>query len=362
MTKRFDFASSGLLNNAQRQVCAARPRDRRGASAREKIMPTLSKFVRFVAAAALAALAFAPAPASAQQWPQRAVKFILPLGPGSGVDISARMFAEKLSAQWGQPVVVENRPGGDGIIAIQAFLTANDDHTILFAPASSFTAHPFQHEKLPYQPSDLVPIARVSNTIVVTAVPASSPISSVKDLMERVKAEPGKLNFNTATGVTDYLFDGYFKNAGLSMTRVPYRDTVQALNDLGEGRIQMWSGALAIARPHVQSGRVRLIATTNSQRSPGLPDLPTIAEAGYPDLTFDGLVGVFGVGDATGKFKDKIAGDVQAAAKDPAIATRLTATGQIVSPGGGADLAASIEAQRQSVAAMAKTLGPRTTQ
>jgi tripartite-type tricarboxylate transporter receptor subunit TctC len=325
-------------------------------------MSTIKTIMRAAAAVVLAAVALSATPSFAQQWPQRAVRFILPLGPGSGVDISARMFAEKLSAQWGHPVVVENRPGGDGIIAIQAFLTANDDHTILFSPASSFTAHPFQHEKLPYAPSDLVPIARVSNTVVVVAVPASLNISSVRELMERVKAEPGKLNFNTATGVTDYLFEGYFKNTGLAMTRVPYRDTVQALTDLGEGRIQMWSGALAIARPHVQSGRVKLIATTNSQRSPGLPDLPTIAEAGYRELTFDGLVGLFGVGDASGKFKDKIAADIKAAAADPAIANRLTATGQIISPGGGAELAASIEAQRAGVEAMAKTLGPRKTQ
>ena len=106
-------------------------------------------------------------------WPTRPVKFILTLGAGSGSDIGARLLADRLSQRWGQPVVVENRPGGDGIVAINAFVRAHDDHVLLFTPTSSFTAHPFLHENLPYKPSDLVPITRVSNTIVAISVPTS---------------------------------------------------------------------------------------------------------------------------------------------------------------------------------------------
>src|SRR3954462_8505015 len=106
------------------------------------------------------------APVNAQEWPVRAVKFILTLGPGAGADISARLLAEKLSAKWGQPVEVENRPGGDGFVAINAFAGARDDHTMLFGPASSFTARPYLHSKLPYDPRDLAPVARVSSTLV----------------------------------------------------------------------------------------------------------------------------------------------------------------------------------------------------
>jgi tripartite-type tricarboxylate transporter receptor subunit TctC len=313
-------------------------------------------------AIAVSVLAFAATSAHAQSWPQRSVKFILPLGPGSGVDISARLFADRLTGRWGQPVVVENRPGGDGIVAITAFISAGDDHTLLYTPASSFTAHPFLHDKLPYDQRDLAPIARVSTTIVVAAVPASLNVASVKELMELAKAKPGTLNFNTATGVTDFIFDGYFKTAGLSVTRVPYRDTVQALNDLGEGRIQLWVGALAIARPHVQAGRVKLIAITNSQRPPGGPDVSTITEAGYRELTFDGLTGLFGPRDMAPALRERIAADLRTAAADPEIAARLTATGQVVSPGSGAEFAASIEAQRNAVATFAKTLGSKPSQ
>src|SRR5258705_4923640 len=119
----------------------------------------------------VAALALVGAPSRAQTpaWPQRAVKFIIPFGPGAGADIGARLFADRLSRRWGQTVVVENRPGADGIVAITAFVNANDDHTLLFAATGSFTVHPFQIEKLPYEPRDLNPIARVSNTVLVVA-------------------------------------------------------------------------------------------------------------------------------------------------------------------------------------------------
>src|ERR1700738_3668249 len=112
-------------------------------------------------------------------WPQRAVRFILPLGPGSGSDLGARLFADRLTARWGQPVVVENRPGGDGFVAISAFLGAHDDHTLLFAPTSTFTAHPILHQTLPYHPRDLVPIARVTNTLISISAPACLTDSSL---------------------------------------------------------------------------------------------------------------------------------------------------------------------------------------
>ena len=115
---------------------------------------------------------------SAQTWPTRPVRFIVPLGPGSGVDITARLFADKLSRKWGQPVVVENKPGGDAFIAITAVITAHDDHMLLFAPASTFTAHPLLHDKLPYKPKDLVPIARVTNTLIAVGVPTELGVST----------------------------------------------------------------------------------------------------------------------------------------------------------------------------------------
>jgi tripartite-type tricarboxylate transporter receptor subunit TctC len=294
---------------------------------------------------------------SAAPWPQRPVRFIVSLGPGSGADIGARLFADKLSQRWGQPVVVENRPGGDGIVAITAFIGAKDDHTLLYTPTSSFTAHPYQHDKLPYDARELDPVARVSITLVGLAVPASLNVASVADWVALIKAQPGKLNYATATGMTDVIFEGYFKSAGLEITRVPYRDVVAPLTDLGEGRIQAYVGALAILQPHMQAGRIKLIAVTNKERAPNLPDIPTVAQAGFPAMTFDGLIGLFGQRSMSKEARDRIAADIKAVAADPTVAQRLTATAQVVSPGTAAEFAASIEEQRAKLAAIAKELG-----
>jgi tripartite-type tricarboxylate transporter receptor subunit TctC len=302
-------------------------------------------------------------PAQAQPaWPQRNVRLIVPLGPGAGVDLAARLLAEKLSASWGHPVVVENRPGGDAIVAISAFIGAHDDHVLLFSPTSSFTAHPYQHDKMPYDPADLSPIARVAITLLGFAVPGSSKMATVADFIGEVRAQPGKLNYTTATGMTDVIYDGYFKKEGLSITRVPYRDVVAPLTDLGEGRIQAYVGALAIEQPHIQAGRVKPIAVTNSQRAPTYPNVPTVAEAGFPDLTFDGLTGLFGPRDMPNALRERVAADIKTAMADPTIVARLTATGQVVSPGGPGEFAASVEGQRKALATVAATLGIKAAQ
>jgi tripartite-type tricarboxylate transporter receptor subunit TctC len=305
----------------------------------------------------LASFALAQAPSQSAAWPQRAVRFIVPLGPGSGADIGARLFADRLSTRWGKPVVVENRPGGDGIVAITAFVSAHDDHTLLFSPASTFTAHPFLHEKLPYDQADLLPVARVSNTLVAIAAPMALKVGSVAELVALARAQPGKLNWATATGISDFLFASFLKSANLDMSKVPYRDTVQPSTDLAEGRIQFYWGALAIVRPHVQAGKVKLLALSNSVHAPDDPNLPTVKEAGFPALGFDGLVGLFGPRDMADDIRERIAADIRVVAADAAIGARLSSTGQLVSPGRPAELAASIEEQRATVAAIAKEMG-----
>jgi tripartite-type tricarboxylate transporter receptor subunit TctC len=297
-------------------------------------------------------------PTAAQSsWPSRNVRFVVPLGPGSGADIGARLFADKLSARWGKPVVVENRPGGDGIVAIAAFVGAHDDHTLLFSPASTFTAHPYLHDRLPYDQSDLLPIARVSNTIVVIAAPASLKVGSLAELVALARAQPGKLNWATATGISDFLFESFLKDADLEMSKVPYRDTVQPATDVGEGRIQFYWGALAIVRPHVQASKAKILAVSNRVHIPDEPTIPTVKEAGFPTLAFDGLVGLFGPRDMADDVRERIAADVREVAGDPTIGARLLTTGQLVSPGRPAEFAASIDEQRAVVARIAKEMG-----
>src|SRR6266568_4173435 len=144
--------------------------------------------------------------AAAQTYPQRAVKFILPFGPAAGADITARLLGDKLAARWGKPVVIENRPGGDGLVAINAFTSANDDHTLLFVPASTFTAHPYTHEKLPYDAErDLLPITNVTTIVVAFAVPGDSELKSLAEFVALARARPDTLNVAAAAGNSELI-------------------------------------------------------------------------------------------------------------------------------------------------------------
>jgi len=316
----------------------------------------------WIAATLALSLLWPASRAAADAWPNRPVRFIVTLGPGSGVDIGARLFADKLSARWGQPVVVENRPGGDGMVAITSFLSAHDDHTLLVSPVSSFTAHPYFHDKLPYDPQDLIPIARISKTVVAVSVPASLNVNSLKELEALARAKPDQLNWTTATGFTDFVFAGYLHTVGLKMAKVPYKNPAGAVTDLASGTIQVYMPAYAIVRPQVEAGTVKVLAVTNHQRAPAIPNVPTAVEEGYPSLEFDGLVGLFGPPGIADDVRAKIADDIRTAAADPELVKRLTQTGQIVSPGNAAEFAASIAQQRAQVAAVAKLFGNKPVQ
>jgi tripartite-type tricarboxylate transporter receptor subunit TctC len=317
----------------------------------------LSRAIHVSVCALIAAYVLGSAPATAQNWPTRPIKFILTLGPGSGTDIGMRLLADRLTKRWNQPVVIENRPGGDGLVAIGAFLSANDDHILLGTPVSSFTAHPYVVPNLPYKQSDLVPIARGWNVIIVIAVPVSLPVNSIKELVDMTRAQPGKLNWAGTTGAIDFIYAGFLKKHNLNMARVPYRNPQDASNDLATERIQVVEASLATLRPQLEAGKIKLLAVTNSTRSPSIPNVPTVKEAGYPELTLDGLVGLFGLPATPIALRERIAADVREAANDPLIVDRLTATGQMLNLGSAAEFATAIDMQRATVAAAAKDQG-----
>jgi tripartite-type tricarboxylate transporter receptor subunit TctC len=313
---------------------------------------------RILAIGLIAILGTWAAPASAQEWPQRNVKFIVPLGPGSGVDISARLLAERLQKRWGRAVVIENRPGGDGIVAISSFVGAKDTHVLLYTPTGSFTVHPYQKASLPYDAQrDLLPIARITNTILAAGVPESAEFKTLAAFVAKARAEPGKLNAALVPGITEFVFDGFVKDTGLKIAKVPYRNVVDAATDLGENRIQFMMGALAILRPHVQGKRVRLVAINGRERTKLFPEVPTAIEAGYPSLFLEGLVGLFGPRGMDLKLRERIGADVVATIADPEISAKLIASAQVINPGGPADLAAAVKEQSEQIAATAKALG-----
>jgi tripartite-type tricarboxylate transporter receptor subunit TctC len=319
-------------------------------------MSKLNSIVLAVATAILAAVT-STVVSQAQSWPQRPVKFIVGLGPGSAQDIAARLFGDQLSKRWGQPVVIENKPGADGLIAINAFVGAHDVHTLLFAASGTFTAHPTQYAKLPYDPSDLVPLARVSSTIIAVSVPAALNVNTLDELVALARKEPGKLNLAPTPGTTEITFDNFLKAADITMTKIPYSDVTKALADLAENRVQVMVSGIAIVKSQVDAGRVKLLAITNLKRAAAVSHLPTAIEAGYPALALDGLIGLFGPKNLPPGTAERIAADVQAVAADPTMGPRLAATGQQLDPGGTAEFALAVEAQRRSIAATAKALG-----
>jgi tripartite-type tricarboxylate transporter receptor subunit TctC len=319
----------------------------------------MTRLLASIALAIATALQLGGSAAAQQAYPTRPVHLILPYGAASATDIAARMFADKLGALWGKPVVVENRPGGDGFVSMNAFISANDDHTLWMGPAAAFTTLPYLHDDLPFDPGPkMTPVVQVVVVALTLSTPASMNIDSVDQLVKLARAEPGKLNAAAANGISDFLLFGFFKKLGLEVTDVPYRDIMQAPNDLIAGRIQVLSTSLAVPQPLANAGRIKLLVVTSRQRVPSQPNVPTAIEAGYPDLTFESVGGVFATPSMPVEVRKRIAADFHKVADaNPEIGKKLELTGQIVSIRGPDEFGAAIKAQRDKLIDLAKLLG-----
>lgn len=319
----------------------------------------MGRLIAFAAALAMFGLHLTGGAAAQPAYPSRTVRFILPYGAGSATDTAARLFADGLSKLWGKPVIVDNRPGGDGLVSLSVFAQAKDDHVLWFGPAGAFTALPYMHDTLPFDPSpNMKPVVSISVVALAVSVPASLKIDTVSQLVALARSEPGKLNAAAANGISDFLLFGFFKKQGLQVAEVPYRDIMQAPSDLLAGRIQVLSTSLAVPQPLANAGRLKILVVTSKQRAPSQPNVPTAIEAGYPDLTFESIGGVFGPPGMPEELRNKIAADFRKiAAANPDIAKKLANTGQIMSLRSAAEFAAAIKEQRITLAGLAKTLG-----
>lgn len=322
-------------------------------------MHSLSNFCRTTAIAAALMLPLVTAGgASAQDWPQRPVKLIPPFGPASATDLAARLISDELSLRWRQPVIVENRSGGDNLIAINAFLSAKDDHTLFFTSTAAFLAHPFVHKKLDYVfERDFAPIAKVADTILVVAVPEALDIRSVLEFVKASRANPNSINLAGATGLPECAIDALIKKERLTSVRVPYKDLAAAARDLAENRIQLLLTSYASVRPLVESGKIRIVAAGSRDRSPVLKDVPSILESGYPILAMETSVTIFGQQNMPIEVRRKIAHDVQEVLTDPKIRERIELTGQDVRPAGPDELVLVLKRQFTFAASIAKELG-----
>jgi tripartite-type tricarboxylate transporter receptor subunit TctC len=251
----------------------------------------------FLAASASAAvLPKAAAAETADQFPSRPIRLIVPQAAGSGVDLQARLFSQKLGEMWGKQIVVEDRPGANAIIGTEYVAkAAPDGYTLAYTPITSVTTNAFIYKKLPYDPlRDLAPITQTTaNPMGALASPASG-IKSIKDLVERAKAAPGKINFGSfGIGNLTHLMGLLLSSAaGIEMTHVPYKGQTPEMTDLMSGQIPIGFTTMAGAAGFVQSGKLTLVATFGDKRDDQFPDTPTVAEQGYPGVVVVGWSGI----------------------------------------------------------------------
>lgn len=236
-------------------------------------------------AAAAAAFIVMTADAGAQSWPTKTIHMVVPFPAGGSADTLARLLGQKISPDLGQPIIIDNKPGAGGNIGTEfAAKAPADGYTILMTP-SSFASQPSLYSKLDWDPvRDFTPVALIATTPNILVVGTSVPAHSVKELIALAKSEPGKLSYGSGgVGATNHLAGELFKRmTGTQIVHVPYRGNPLAVIDVMSGQVTMMFDFMITSLPHVKAGKLRALAVTGARRSPQVPDLPTVAEAGVP--------------------------------------------------------------------------------
>ncbi|MGZ8228496.1 MAG: Bug family tripartite tricarboxylate transporter substrate binding protein [Burkholderiales bacterium] len=253
------------------------------------------KFVLRAAVASVLALGFAHV-APGQGYPTKPIRMIVPWNPGGTSDTIARILGQKMTETWGQPVVIDTRAGASGIIGTEIVMRAPDDgYTVLHANMSQWATNPSLYKTNYDTLRDFAPVSMVATAPQLLVVHPGVPVKSVRDLVQLAKAEPGKLNFGSGgAGTLAYPAGELFKMlTGVDLVHVPYKGTILALNDLLGGRLQVVFSDMPIALPHARTGQVRALAVTSARRTPLVPDMPSVAEAGVPGYAVENSWGIF---------------------------------------------------------------------
>lgn len=297
-------------------------------------------FCRRTLLSALAALAVAPV-AQAQSWPGRPVRIITGFAAGSASDIVARLLAQSLQTEFGQPFIVENRPGASGILAAETVAKSPaDGYTLLLTTNTLSSSNPHLFKKLPYDAlKDFTPIARVCNFLFVLAVPGDSSFRTTQELKAYATAQRGKLSFAYGNSTAQIAGAAFNTLLGLEALAVPYKSSPQALTALASGEVQFLFNDLASSRALIKSGKIRALAVTTAHRSALAPELPTIAEsANLPGFDLAAWVGVIGPARMPADVTQRLSVAINAALKRPEVSEKLTSLGADVFPGTAAEL------------------------
>lgn len=269
----------------------------------------------------------APLAAWAQAYPARAVRIVVPFPPGGTSDILARTAAPKLSAEWGQPVIVDNRPGAAGNIAAEHVArSAGDGYTLFITTVGIHAIHPTLYRKLPFDAiRDFTPVTNLVMLPTVLTVHPSIPVRSVKELIALAKKRPGDLHYSSAgSGSQPHLTAEMFKTmAGVDLLHVPYKGAAQQLTDLVAGHVALTFATAPSAVPFIKSGQMRAIGVSSGKRASALPDVPTIAEAGVPGYEAVGWNGMVAPANMPAPVLEKIHGTVVKSFQTPDVRNRL---------------------------------------
>jgi|EndMetStandDraft_8_1072994.scaffolds.fasta_scaffold53708_2 tripartite-type tricarboxylate transporter receptor subunit TctC len=300
--------------------------------------------------------------ASAQSYPSRPIRLIVPFLAGGTVDIVARQIGQQLSALLGQPVVIDNRPGGGTTIALKAVATSEPDgYTLLLGSTGSLTINPILFKNIDFPGiRNLVPIGMIVTTTNLFAVRSTLPVKSIDELVAYAKSNPGKLNHGASLGVPPHLLGEFVRaKTGIEMPYVPYRSTAAAIPDFLSGQIQATSESSSVMLPHIQAGAARALVVAGTKRLPELPDVPTLAEAGlsgFPDEVWMGLVAP---GGTPAPIVERLNGALNEALRSPETRAAFARIGFETRPGSAQEFAARIAGDSEKWARVIELTGAK---
>lgn len=299
----------------------------------------------------IAALCCSLALGQASSWPSRPVKFVVPYPPGGGTDLVARAIGERLGSQLGQPFVIENRPGASEIIGTEAVVRSPADGHTLLLMSNTLAINLALREQVPYDAErDLAPVTRLVNVPFALLLHPSVKANSVKDLVALAKSQPGTLNAaHIGLATPHHLTLQWFRLVtGADITPVPYKGAGPALTAVVAGEVQMIFAGMGGATPHIKAGRLRPIAVTSGSRVPSAPELPTVAEAGYPDIDMTAWYGVMVPAGTPAPVVQQLHASIASALSLPEVSQRFLAVGMEAAPSTPQEFARLIRRETQN--------------
>jgi tripartite-type tricarboxylate transporter receptor subunit TctC len=308
------------------------------------------------AVALLLAICAATVEAPAQSWPTRPIRLIVPFGAAGGTDNLARIIEPHVSKGLGQPIVIENRPGGGSVIGMDAVAKAAPDGYTLVMTDTSVAVNP-SLKPLPYDTiKDFEPVSLLATAPVILVAHPSVPAKTLQEFVALAKREPGKFNYASGgIGASTHLGGELLKFvAGIDVAHVPYKGTGPAMNDLIGGHVQVMFSGISSARPHMDSGALRALAVTGEARNAAVPDVPTFAEAGLPGVTASTYWGVLAPKGTPKEIVERVSAEFARSIRDPDVVVRIAQLGYLPIAGGPSDYAANIKSEIEKWAPVVK--------